>query len=116
MADAAAAAAIDASIDLCVQYDVQGSGGAVQYWIRGSRGRVAIASGTAERADVTITTDAETAWRLHDAALDAQEAFRAGHLRLRGNITRLVAASDALGTLTDVFAQVRSRTVRGLDS
>ena len=112
----AALAAIAAELDvepggaqLHVGHAITTAAGVVRYGIEIANGRMAVTSG--EGADVTITSDFATAWALHCGELDAQSAFRAGRLRVRGDISRLAAAADLVAKLPDMFAALRARTV-----
>jgi len=104
-----------AGIDVCVQHVVHtdhlaSDHDAVRYWMRIHNGRVTTGMGAAEHADVVVTSDRAGAAALaHDEA-SAQELFRAGRLRLHGDVSKLVAWSDALKTAGDPFAAVRSHT------
>src|SRR5262245_30278673 len=61
-------------------------------------------------ADVTFATDRATAAALSRGETNAQRALAAGHFQVSGDIEGLVARSDALVALDDVFAAVRAET------
>jgi SCP-2 sterol transfer family protein len=112
LAATASTASVPRDINLCVQHVIRHAGNTVCYWVRLGDGAAAAGGGCTDDADVTFASDAGTAWELQAGELDAQEAFRAGRLRLRGDVARLVTNRDALAALSDVFAPVRSQTVR----
>jgi hypothetical protein len=61
-------------------------------------------------ADVTFVCDRATAVALACGDLNAQRALTSGRLKLRGDVDRLGAASDALTALGDVLAGLRKET------
>src|SRR5262245_34229251 len=61
-------------------------------------------------ADVTFATDRATAAALSRGETNAQRARAPGHFQVSGDIEGLVARSDALVALDDVFAAVRAET------
>ena len=61
-------------------------------------------------SDVELVTDYETAARLAQGAMNAQQALADGRLTVRGKIGALGAGAGVLGTLDDVFAAVRAGT------
>ena len=61
-------------------------------------------------ADVTLTTDRETAAALARGELAAQDAVAAGRLRVSGDVTRLVGSSAALAGLDSAYAALRATT------
>ena len=52
----------------------------------------------------------DTAVAVATGALNAQEAFIGGQIRLHGDQARLLAAQPVFGALDAVFADVRART------
>lgn len=106
--DALAAAAADAEIapgaDLALRQVVDD----VSWTVRVRDGRVSIDRDPA--ADVTLTTDAETAAALVRGDLATQDAFAAGRLRLGGDLQKLLAAASALAGVDAVYAGVRAGT------
>jgi alkyl sulfatase BDS1-like metallo-beta-lactamase superfamily hydrolase len=88
--------------DVCIQHVVTDGGGddtPVHYWVRVRGGHVTTGMGDAPDADVWVTTDRDTAAALARNEASAQEVFRAGRLRLHGDVSRLVAWSAALREL-----------------
>ena len=63
---------------------------------------VRVVDGPAERADVAIEQDTDTALALRSGALHAQSAFLTGRLTVRGDVQKLVEhgaiLSELLGT------------------
>jgi predicted lipid carrier protein YhbT len=106
--DALAAAASGASVDPDVTLAVRQVVGDVGWTVRVAGGHV-----TVDRdadADVTITTDRETAAALLRGELATQDAFAAGRLRLGGDLGALLAAAGALSGLDATYAGVRADT------
>ena len=75
-----------------------------------SRGRFRAVAGPAPAADLVLTTDLETAVAIQQGAVNAQLALAAGHLRLGGNLDRLLTHAATFTKLDDVFAALRDRT------
>ncbi len=65
-----------------------------------ANGVVSIQRGAAEAADVRLVSDAVTAERIHAGSLSAQRAFLDGHLRIGGDLAALMAAREALATIS----------------
>ncbi len=66
--------------------------------------------GPASHADLSLVTDAATAWGLGTGTVGAQEAIVSGNLKIRGRAERLRAAGEALHAVHDVFEHVRDAT------
>jgi hypothetical protein len=62
------------------------------------------------RPDVTFVCDRETAAGLAQGTVNAQRALTGGRLKIRGEVDRLAAASDALTGLADLLAGLRADT------
>jgi hypothetical protein len=75
-----------------------------------SAGRFRAATGPAPAPDLVLTTDLETAMAIQQGAVNAQLALAAGHLRLGGNLDRLLTHAARFRELDDVFAALRDRT------
>lgn len=73
-------------------------------------GTLSVRWGTADDADVTFVQTRETAERISQGALNAQQAFVLGKLRVRGDLARLLPARQAFGELEGAFAGLRDRT------
>ena len=69
-----------------------------------------VQAGPAATPDLTLVVDAETARRLQEGTLNAQQAAAAGRLKVRGHLGRLRAAGEALRSVEDVFRAVREAT------
>jgi hypothetical protein len=106
--DALATAAADAAVDPSVELAVRQVVGDVAWTVRVRDGRVSIDRD--EAADLTITTDRETAAALVRGDLATQDAFAAGRLRLGGDLQKLLAAAGGLAGLDAAYAGVRADT------
>ena len=104
LATAAATLEVAPTVELAVRQVV----GDVSWTVRVHDGRVAVDRD--EAADLTITTDRETAASLVRGDLATQDAFAAGRLRLGGDLQKLLAASDGLAGLDAAYAGVRADT------
>lgn len=101
---AAASASVDPSTTLAIRQVVDD----VSWTVRVRDGRIAVDRDPA--ADVTITTDRDTAGALVRGELATQDAFAAGRLRLGGDLPKLLAAAGALSGLDAAYAGVRAGT------
>ena len=63
-----------------------------------------VVTGRAEAPDVTLTADDATARAIHEGRDNAQRALAEHRLHLSGNLDAVVASSDALAALRDVFS------------
>jgi len=106
--DALAAAASMATVDPTVRLAVRQVVGDVSWTVRVADGRVSVDRD--EAADVTITTDRDTAAALVRGELATQDAFAAGRLRLGGDLATLLAAAGGLAGLDAAYAGVRADT------
>jgi hypothetical protein len=82
----------------------------VQYHLVLAPSQCSAGLGIAERADVRITTDYDTAARISRGELSGQAAFMSGRLRVGGDTRVLVEHGEALARLPDLFAAVRAET------
>ncbi|MGH8977087.1 MAG: SCP2 sterol-binding domain-containing protein [Acidimicrobiia bacterium] len=71
---------------------------------------IRVVAGPASSADVTFSTDRETAECLARGETNAQQALAAGRFRVHGNIERLTRRAAGLRALDDAFAAVRAET------
>jgi putative sterol carrier protein len=67
-----------------------------------------VRNGRADDPDVVLFTDLATARDLALGRTNAQRALTAGRLRVHGDVHSLLAHSEQLAALDDVFAQARS--------
>lgn len=104
LAAAAAAVSVEPGVTLAVRQVVGDTG----WTVRVAGGRVSV--DRRSKADVTLTTDAETAVALVRGEVAAQDAFAAGRLRLGGDLQKLLSAAGALAGLDAAYADVRSTT------
>ncbi len=109
---AAGAASAPADLRLVVQQVVLGDDGTelAAYAVRITDGAVQVIPGRAPDADVTFTQDRATAAAIARGELAAQRAFLDGHLRVGGDLTRVLDASRQLVGVVDVFAPARTGT------
>jgi putative sterol carrier protein len=68
------------------------------------------AGGPAPAPDLVLTTDLQTAIAIQRGAVNAELALAAGHLRLGGDLDRLLANAQLFTKLDDVFATLRDHT------
>lgn len=104
LASAAATATVSDDAELSVRQVVDDTA----WTVRVAGGRIAVDRDPT--ADVTLTTDRDTAAALVRGELATQDAFAAGRLRLGGDLTKLLAATGALRGLDAAYAQVRDTT------
>jgi putative sterol carrier protein len=107
--DALGAAAVQAEVDPAATIAIRQVVDDVSWTVRVAGGRIAI-DRSPEGADVTITTDRDTAAALVRGELATQDAFAAGRLRLGGDLQALLAAAGALSGLEAAYAGVRAGT------
>lgn len=81
-----------------------------RFAIRIDEGRLSIAPGRADDADLTLTQDRATAAAIARGELSAQVAFMAGELRVGGDLRLVLERAGALAALGDVFAAARNST------
>jgi len=94
-------------VELCIQQVVTGApDGEVSYWTKFAGGSVTGAIGEASDADVTITSDYETAVAMNKGELNAQAAFMQGKLKVTGNMGKLLQNQAAMTAVGPVLATV----------
>ena len=87
-----------------------GPEGDVTYHLQVGGGAVAFAPALADPEHVRMEQSWDTAVAVATGALNAQEAFIGGQIRLHGDQGRLLAAQPVFGALDAVFADVRADT------
>lgn len=87
-----------------------GPEGDVIYHLQVGDGRIDFASGPADPEHVRMKQTWDTAVAVATGALNAQEAFVNGHIRLHGDQQRLLDAQPVFGALDSVFSAVREQT------
>lgn len=87
-----------------------GPEGDVIYHLQVGDGRIDFASGPADPEHVRMEQTWDTAVAVATGALNAQEAFVNGHIRLHGDQQRLLDAQPVFGALDSVFSAVREQT------
>jgi SCP-2 sterol transfer family len=100
-----------ADVTLVVERRVEGSPlGDVTYVTRIDGGRVRYLTGAAPDADLVLLSDYPTARALARGELNAQQAFAAGRLKLRGSLDTLVAHARTLAAAGAGLDDVRAAT------
>lgn len=100
-----------AGVTLVVERRVEGSPfGDVSYVTRVDAGQVRFVPGPADDADLVLLSDYETARALARGELNAQQAFAAGRLKIRGGLDTLVTHSRTLAAVGVGLDAVRSDT------
>lgn len=87
-----------------------GPEGDVTYHLQIGAGTASFGAGSAEPEHVRMEQSWDTAVAVATGALNAQEAFVNGHIRLFGDQQRLLDAQPVFGALDAVFTDVRDRT------
>ncbi len=87
-----------------------GPEGDVIYHLSVGDGQASFGAGPAEPEDVKMEQDWDTAVAVATGALNAQEAFIGGRIRLYGDQQKLLDSQPVFGALDAVFATVRERT------
>jgi putative sterol carrier protein len=100
-----------AGVTLVVERRVEGSPfGEVAYATRIADGRVRFVAGPAADADLVLVSDYETARALARGELNAQQAFAAGRLKVRGRLDSLVVHARTLAAAVAGVDEVRATT------
>jgi hypothetical protein len=100
LATSAAAASVPDDLDASVEQVVTGGPeGDVRWSLRLAGGRAQVVTGPAPDADVSLSTDWDTALALSAGELAVTDAFLAGRLRLRGDVGVLLRAAPVLDGL-----------------
>jgi hypothetical protein len=101
-----------AGVTLVVERRVQGGPlGDVAYVTRIEDGRVRFVAGPADDADLVLLSDYATARALARGELNAQQAFAAGRLKVRGRLDTLVAHARTLAAVDAGLDDVRATTL-----
>ena len=87
-----------------------GPEGDVTYHLQVADGAASFGAGAADPEHVRMEQSWEIAVAVATGALNAQEAFVNGHIRLFGDQQRLLEAQPVFGALDAVFTDVRERT------
>lgn len=103
--------------DLAAEYEIgltqvvtDGPEGDVTYHLQVGDGAISFSSGQAEPEHVRMEQDWETAVAVATGALNAQDAFIGGRIRLHGDQQRLLDCQPVFGALDSVFDEVREST------
>lgn len=97
LASRAARASVDPAVHVVVQQELLDTGARWHVVVAG--GQVVVAGGGHPEPDVTFAQDLATAAAIRAGELSAQQAFMDGRLRVRGDMKRLVAATEALAAI-----------------
>lgn len=98
-------------VALTIEQEVTGTPrGDVRYHLTFDHGSVAVVPGPAPVATVRFHQDYDTAASIAMGEGSAQRAFMTGRLRVGGDLRALLANTDVLAQLDDVFTGVRART------
>lgn len=114
--DASALGGVGAAQPLVVEQHVQRSDAVLVYHFSFTPDGARVSVGPAPAPDLVLFMDEDTARRLHQGSLSAQEAAVGRRLKVRGQIRRLRAAGEALRSLDDVFQTVRDATTYPAES
>ena len=87
-----------------------GPEGDVMYHLNVDDGDASFGPGPAPGEQVRMVQDWETAVAVATGAVNAQEAFVRGRIRVMGDAQRLIEAGPLFAALDGVFATVRERT------
>jgi putative sterol carrier protein len=93
------------------QVVVDGPEGDVTYHLEVGEGDARFGAGPADPEDVRMEQDWDTAVAVATGAMNAQDAFINGHIRLYGDQHKLLDAQPVFGALDTVFSNVRDITV-----
>jgi hypothetical protein len=101
---------------LVVEQRVQHGDHEVVYHLAFTGDGARVERGPAPAADLVVLTDMDTARRLQQGTLNAQQAAVRRKLTVRGQMGRLRSAAEALRSLDDVFRTVRDATTYPAES
>lgn len=100
-----------AGVTLAIEQVVEGGPQGTMRWnVVVDDGKVSLAPGPADRADLRFTTSYDTAAQIASGALAAQRAFVEGRLRVGGDLSLLITHQRAVAAIDDVLAPVRADT------
>ena len=80
--------------------------GEIRYWTKIDDGTFEGGRGENPEADVTITSEYETAAAMNRGELNAQAAFMQGKIKVHGNMGKLLQHQGTLQALSQAVAQV----------
>ncbi len=94
-------------VNLTLAYKVtNGPGGEVDYTLKVADGAAGVTLGATEGADVTITSDYETAVALQSGEINPQSAFLTGKIKVSGNLALLMMHQSVLSGFAQVAQQI----------
>jgi putative sterol carrier protein len=85
-------------------------GGDAAWHIVVDHGSVRVHPGPGDHADVTFSSDDETARSIGAGTISVQTAFMIGRLRIGGDTAKLMEHAAAFDGLADLFEELRSST------
>lgn len=88
-------------VGVSLQFEVSDTppGANSTYYVAVDDGDAAVEVGTIKQADVSVTTDYDTAAAISKGDLNIQTAFFSGRLKVSGNLAKLMLHQTALGHL-----------------
>lgn len=97
-----------ADIDMALQFTVSDTpdGGDVEYNVDVGGGSAAVSLGTIDGADVSISSNYETASGISAGDLNMQTAFMTGKIKVAGNLAKLMMHQAALGHMASALADM----------
>jgi SCP-2 sterol transfer family len=114
--DVPSLAAVGSPQPLVVEQRVRRGDREIVYHVSFTADGARVHLGSAVAPDLVIATDADTARRLHEGTLNAQQAAARRKLKIRGQVGRLRTVGEALRRLDDVFQTVRDATTYPAES
>jgi SCP-2 sterol transfer family len=114
--DASSLGGLGSPEPLVVEQRVHRGDDEVVYHLSFSSDGARVRTGPAAAPDLIFVTDLETARRLQQGTLSAQQAAVGQKLKIRGQVQRLGSAGEALRSLDDVFQTVRDATTYPAES
>lgn len=87
-----------ANINMGLQFHVnEGPSGDIDFYLSVADGSAEMEKGELDGADVSISSDFETATALFNGELNTQMAFMTGKIKVDGNLAKLMTQQAALG-------------------
>jgi hypothetical protein len=93
------------------QVVTDGPEGNVTYHLSVADGTASFGAGPATNENVRMEQSWDTAVAVATGQTNAQDVFIKGHVRITGDVQRLIASEPVFAVLDSVFEDVRSRTV-----
>jgi hypothetical protein len=93
------------------QVVTDGPEGTVTYHLAVGDGSAAFGVGPADNEDVRMEQNWDTAVSVATGQTNAQDLFIKGHVRITGDVQKLIASEPVFAALDAIFEDVRSHTV-----